>query len=513
MTPLVQLIATSIAPGTWAVHDGNGGDMTQSYGLGGAFGGADDGAPQRPIGAITPFFLSISLIIRHTAEVHDQVADLLRQLRRLQDLQVSIEVRFITVQDNFFEQIGVDFDFQIQSDSVGKHTTFAAVNPSESLFPIPGVTGGLITGTSSTTTGDRRHDRRLVNQHERHDRRHHRRRHRRRHDRRHDRRRHDRRRRRRHRRRAAAARRRAATGGTGTTGGGDGRRAATTVSQPVYIVNPVRDHTLPSNSPVIVGTQGGGLANFSPNLDIPFTNTTASLIAPSFVNNYSPNAGATFGIAFLSDLEVYLFLTAAQGDTRSNVLSAPKVTTFNGAAATIVSGTLQYYVSSIQPIIGPGAVAYTPNVSAINSGVQLQVTPVVSADRRYVRMTLTPTFNTVNGFSTYSSQTGAVGGSGLGGGAATITGTIQLPNTTTNFITTTVTVPDGGTVLMGGVKTMIEQRIEYGVPVLSKTPLLDRLFRNVGIGRNSQSLMIMVSPHIIILEEEEERLGIPSVAL
>ena len=87
--------------------------------------------------AITPFFLSISLIIRHTAEVHDQVADLLRQLRRLQDLQVSIEVRFITVQDNFFEQIGVDFDFQIQSDTVGKHTTFARSNPAR-RFPVPG---------------------------------------------------------------------------------------------------------------------------------------------------------------------------------------------------------------------------------------------------------------------------------------------------------------------------------------------------------------------------------------
>ena len=504
MTPLVQLIATSIAPGTWQVHDGQGGDLTQSYGLGGAFGGDAGGdIPQRPIGAITPFFLSISLIIRHTAEVHDQVADLLRQLRRLQDLQVSIEVRFITVQDNFFEQIGVDFDFQIQSDSVGKHSTFAALNPSHRSFrsrgspaaitgtststssststSTSGTTGGTSGGTSGGTTGG-------------------------------------------------------TTGGTsgggttgggttgggttgggttggGTTGGGTAGGSASTVSTPVYIVNPARDHTYPGNAPVIVGTQGGGIANFSPNLDIPFTNTTASLIAPTFVNNYQPNAGATFGIAFLSDLEVYLFLTAAQGDTRSNVLSAPKVTTFNGAAATIVSGTLQYYVSSIQPIIGPGAVAYTPNVSAINSGVMLLVTPVVSADRRYVRMTLTPTFNTVNGFSTYSAQTGAVGGSGLGGGAATITGQIQLPNTTTNFITTTVTVPDGGTVLMGGVKTLTEQRIEYGVPVLSKTPLIDRLFRNVGIGRNSQSLMIMVSPHIIILEEEEERLGIPSVQL
>ena len=69
------------------------------------------GRPERQPGAIVPFFLSLSLIIKHTAEVHEQVADLLRQLRRLQDLQVSVEVRFITVSDNFFEQIGVDFDF------------------------------------------------------------------------------------------------------------------------------------------------------------------------------------------------------------------------------------------------------------------------------------------------------------------------------------------------------------------------------------------------------------------
>ena len=90
---------------------------------------------QRQPGAIVPFFLSISLIIKHTAEVHEQVADLLRQLRRLQDLQVSVEVRFITVSDNFFEQIGVDFDFEIQSDAVGKHSTFAVPNPGVVALP------------------------------------------------------------------------------------------------------------------------------------------------------------------------------------------------------------------------------------------------------------------------------------------------------------------------------------------------------------------------------------------
>ncbi len=195
------------------------------------------------------------------------------------------------------------------------------------------------------------------------------------------------------------------------------------------------------------------------------------------------------------------------------MLQAPKITTFNGATATIFSGTLQYYVSALTPIVGPGSVAFVPTPTPLFIGPTLSVVPVVSADRRYVRMSMTPQFNSLNGFTTIQVPA-AVGGSGLGGGSATINATLQLPNTTTSVLTTTVTVPDGGTVLLGGLKTMNEQRTEYGVPILSKTPLLDRLFRNVGIGRVTTSLMLMVTPRIIILEEEEEKLGIPpSVAL
>lgn len=282
------------------------------------------------------------------------------------------------------------------------------------------------------------------------------------------------------------------------------------MTQPnVYVVNPNRDNVYGSNTPYIVGTQGAGLGNFTNNLAIPFNNTQSSFVQPS---GYQSGQGATFGIAFLSDLEVYLFLTAAQGDSRANVLQAPKVTTFNGAPAYITSGTLQYYIQTLTPIVGFGAVAFTPGVGQINNGVALQVTPVVSADRRYVRMTLSPFFTAVNGFFTVNVPA-AVGGGGVGGNGVSVNGVIQLPNVTYNSVSTTVTVPDGGTVLLGGVKTLNEQRLEYGVPVLSKTPLLDRLFRNVGIGRTTTSLMLMVTPRIIILEEEEEKLGIPSVAL
>ena len=72
-------------------------------------------------GEIQPFPTNLSLVISQTQRVHEQIADLLEQLRRLQDLQVTIEVRFIRLTDNFFERIGVDFDFNIE-DGTGLST-------------------------------------------------------------------------------------------------------------------------------------------------------------------------------------------------------------------------------------------------------------------------------------------------------------------------------------------------------------------------------------------------------
>jgi general secretion pathway protein D len=81
--------------------------------------------------------------------------------------------------------------------------------------------------------------------------------------------------------------------------------------------------------------------------------------------------------------------------------------------------------------------------------------------------------------------------------------TVQLPTFIYTTVSTTVNVPDGGTVLLGGIKRLSEGRSERGVPMLSKMPYINRLFKNVGVGRETQSLMMMVTPRIIIQEEEE----------
>jgi hypothetical protein len=65
---------------------------------------------------------------------------------------------------------------------------------------------------------------------------------------------------------------------------------------------------------------------------------------------------------------------------------------------------------------GQGAVAFDPIIGSAPSGQTMTVTPAVSADRRYVRLSVNGFFNTVNGFSSFTTPLGAVGGVGSGAG-------------------------------------------------------------------------------------------------
>ncbi len=78
MTPLIDLIEIAVAPGTWNIQDGYGharAPRSSRY----------ENAASDPQNAMVPFFLSVSLIVKCSPEVHQEVADLLRFLRRLKD--------------------------------------------------------------------------------------------------------------------------------------------------------------------------------------------------------------------------------------------------------------------------------------------------------------------------------------------------------------------------------------------------------------------------------------------
>ncbi len=200
------------------------------------------------------------------------------------------------------------------------------------------------------------------------------------------------------------------------------------------------------------------------------------------------------------------------------------------------------FVTAVIPVVGDFAAAQQPVITVLNEGTAVNVQAVVSNDRRFVRLTLVPFFSQIgrvesfqfegqrstkakssdskSGVSGRSGVLGQLAGTGTNGLVDLATGdessdelevqsngtTIQLPEFLFTTVTTTVSVPDGGTVLLGGIKRLREGRNEYGVPILSKIPYINRLFKNVGLGRTTDSLMLMVTPRIIIQEEEEEKL-------
>jgi general secretion pathway protein D len=90
-------------------------------------------------------------------------------------------------------------------------------------------------------------------------------------------------------------------------------------------------------------------------------------------------------------------------------------------------------------------------------------------------------------------------------GAQAATLVIQEAIETVTAVHTRVTVPDGGTVLLGGVNINGETEVEAGLPVLSKVPFLKPLTTSHSHAKDDQILLILVKPTIIIDKEIEDR--------
>ncbi len=390
---LMKLVTNTVQPHTWGEVGGSG---TIDY---------------YPIGH--------ALVINQLEDVQEQIADLLDQLRRLQDLEVAIEVRIVSVSESFFERIGMDFSVNIKTDKYTKNFE-------------PMLTSGEF--------------------------------------------------------------------------------------KPAGYLND------PNPKGVVAGITPAG--TLTPDLDIPLRSSSFNMAIPPFggyPNSPGNNGGLSLGLAFLNDIQVFMFMEAAQGDRRFNVMQAPKLTAANGQSANITITDFQFFVTDVQVFNINGQVIFRPTntplpIGGTNGSVFLALQPVVSADRRYVRINMNPTLSSLNStlvplFPVTAFITPVFEG-GFVGQPIPFTQFVQQPSFNSISVFTTVSVPDGGTVVLGGLKTMNEGRNEFGPPILSKIPYLNRLFRNTGYGRDAQNMLIMVTPRIIINREEAERqVGEPQDAL
>ena len=209
--------------------------------------------------------------------------------------------------------------------------------------------------------------------------------------------------------------------------------------------------------------QPGPPGIFTADNSIQFHQGSYALGVPQF-GGFDASAGATLGFAILSDIEAFFFINAAQGDKRSNVLQAPKVTLFNGQQAFVSDTSQPPFVISVVPVVGDFAAAQQPVIVVLSEGTFMTVQAVVSNDRRFVRLTIVPFFSKIGNVQTFtfqgptrppptprrtaSSTRPPTPPSTTTRATQTSTHsgvTVQLPTFSFVTVTTTVSVPDGGT--------------------------------------------------------------------
>lgn len=212
----------------------------------------------------------------------------------------------------------------------------------------------------------------------------------------------------------------------------------------------------------------------------------------------------TVGISYLDDIQVDLLIKATQADQRNVVLTAPRLTLFNGQRSWISVAKAISFISGLTPVTGDSAGAFQPQVGVVYEGFVLDIEAVISADRRYVTMTVQFGLNQNVRFRDVT-FTGAAGGGGgtIGGRADVFEGSFQLPELQGSSVATTVSVPDKGTILLGGQRIMNEFEVETGVPVLSKIPFVNRFFVNRITSKSETTSLLLIRPEVIIQQENE----------
>ncbi len=173
--------------------------------------------------------------------------------------------------------------------------------------------------------------------------------------------------------------------------------------------------------------------------------------------------------------EATLGITSSRN--RGTVINEPHVVAQNNMPAYIEFSTQTYYTSAeiTYNEFGQRTVDYTTEEVDIEQ--YLEVTPRINADDT-VTMYLMP--NMSDQVGTY---TGPMGES--------------APIISDQYVETQVTVPDGETVVLGGIIRKQNQVNTKMTPLLSQLPIVGRLFQSRTLSTASSELLIFVTPRIV----------------
>ncbi len=219
------------------------------------------------------------------------------------------------------------------------------------------------------------------------------------------------------------------------------------------------------------------------------------------------------GFSYISryDNSLEFAISALASNSTAKVLQTPRVQTSHAVPATFFNGEQVPYQGSSGGGYGGGYGGYGGYgggygggyTQFLNVGITLDVTPYITPDDLVV-MDIQQTISELDGFID------------MGGGQQGSSGQ-KAPQTTEREASSTISVRDGDTILLGGFIRDAKTDTESGVPFLKDIPLLGSLFKSQSATSKRSELLVLIRPTILKTPEDaalmvsQERMRLPGI--
>lgn len=213
--------------------------------------------------------------------------------------------------------------------------------------------------------------------------------------------------------------------------------------------------------------------------------------------------GLALQMSFIDgDREYNAVLKAIEKSQFTTEVSAPILTVYNTQRANCNVVNQVSYIQDFDVDVANSAFIANPNVGILQEGVVLDVTPTISFDRRYITLEVQATVaNIVRPIREFSTSLAGL----------SIPVTFQLPELVVQQARTAVRVPDGGSIILGGLKRLRYVNRTAEVPWLGKIPVAGVLFREKGLSDETGSMIILIRADITELTPWRESSGIGKI--
>ena len=235
------------------------------------------------------------------------------------------------------------------------------------------------------------------------------------------------------------------------------------------------DLNLIQSFPDLVSTSGLTGA-IMPGIEAGASNLVSSLLSSGRNRFIDFQASSGTGAGFYGDKHINFLLTAMQEKNYGRVLAKPKILV-NDNEEGIIDTTDTTYVQIETGTLIPGATTGTVQTSKgyepYQAGITLTITPHISRGD-LLRLDI----------DLQRDDFGIITG-------------LKPPDVAGSTINTTVTVPDGSTIILGGMLKLNQSKGGTKVPLLGDIPLIGGLFRSTSNNDTQKNLYVFVKAEII----------------